>query len=58
FVRLDTARTRHSGGTGLGLAIVHEVVANHHGTISVTDTHPHGATFIVDLPISADQTAL
>ncbi|MEP7113372.1 MAG: HAMP domain-containing sensor histidine kinase, partial [Ilumatobacteraceae bacterium] len=45
FVRLDTARTRDSGGTGLGLAIVHEVVTNHHGTITITDTNPHGATF-------------
>ena len=58
FVRLDTARTRDSGGTGLGLAIVHDVVANHHGTITITDTNPHGATFTVDLPIYADQTAL
>ncbi len=50
FVRLDTARTRDSGGTGLGLAIVHDVVTNHHGTITITDTNPHGATFTVDLP--------
>jgi signal transduction histidine kinase len=50
FVRLDTARTRDSGGTGLGLAIVHDVVTNHHGTVTITDTDPHGATFTVDLP--------
>ncbi|MEY2444206.1 MAG: hypothetical protein QOE00_786 [Ilumatobacteraceae bacterium] len=50
FVRLDTARTRDSGGAGLGLAIVHDVVTNHHGTVAITDTHPHGATFTVDLP--------
>ena len=58
FVRLDTARTRDAGGTGLGLAIVYDVVANHHGTITITDTNPHGATFTVDLPMYADQTAL
>ena len=50
FVRLDTARTRDFGGTGLGLAIVHDVVTNHHGAISISDTYPQGATFIVDLP--------
>jgi signal transduction histidine kinase len=50
FVRLDTARTRDSGGAGLGLAIVHDVVKNHDGTVAITDTHPHGATFTVDLP--------
>ncbi len=54
FVRLDTARTRDSGGTGLGLAIVHDVVTNHRGTITITDTHPHGATLTVDLPDYAD----
>ncbi len=57
FVRLDTARTRDSGGTGLGLAIVDDVVTNHLGTITVTDTDPHGATFTVDLPEMTDQTA-
>ena len=53
FIRLDTARTRDSGGAGLGLAIVHDVVTNHNGTITITDTHPHGATFTVDLPTAA-----
>ena len=52
FVRLDTARTRDSGGTGLGLAIVHDVVTNHHGTITITDTQPRGATFTIDLPVA------
>jgi signal transduction histidine kinase len=50
FVRLDTARTRDTGGTGLGLAIVADVVASHHGSITVTDSDPHGATFTVELP--------
>jgi len=52
FVRLDSARTRDSGGTGLGLAIVHDVVATHRGTITITDTEPHGSTFTVDLPVA------
>ncbi|MEO6494035.1 MAG: HAMP domain-containing sensor histidine kinase [Ilumatobacteraceae bacterium] len=51
FVRVDTARTRNTGGTGLGLAIVADVVASHHGSIAVTDSEPHGATFTVELPI-------
>ena len=51
FVRLDTARTRDTGGTGLGLAIVADVVASHHGSITVADSVPHGATFIVELPV-------
>lgn len=50
FVRIDSARTRDRGGTGLGLAIVHDVVAEHHGTVTVGDTDPHGATFTVALP--------
>ena len=54
FIRLDTARTRDSGGAGLGLAIVHDVVTNHNGTITITDTHPHGATFTVDLPTAPE----
>jgi len=52
FVRLDTARTRDGGGTGLGLAIVHDVVAGHHGRVTITDTDPHGATITVELPAS------
>jgi signal transduction histidine kinase len=50
FVRLDTARTRDTGGTGLGLAIVNDVVTSHDGFITVTDSDPHGATFIIELP--------
>ena len=51
FVRVDTARTRDTGGTGLGLAIVADVLARHHGSITVTDNQPHGAIFTVELPV-------
>ncbi len=51
FVRVDAARTRDTGGTGLGLAIVADVVASHHGSITVTDNEPHGAIFTVELPV-------
>lgn len=50
FVRVDTARTRDTGGTGLGLAIVNDVVASHHGSVTVADSDPHGATLTVELP--------
>jgi two-component system nitrogen regulation sensor histidine kinase NtrY len=38
-------------GTGLGLTIVNTIVADHHGTISVEDRAPHGARFIIELPV-------
>ena len=39
-------------GTGLGLAIAGTVVADHDGTIRVRDNQPHGACFVVELPLS------
>jgi signal transduction histidine kinase len=50
FVRLDNARTRDTGGTGLGLAIVNDVVNSHGGSITITDSDPHGATFTIEFP--------
>ncbi|MGH9287868.1 MAG: sensor histidine kinase [Acidimicrobiales bacterium] len=50
FVRLDAARARDAGGSGLGLAIVAEVVAAHHGTISIANSGLGGARFQVRLP--------
>jgi signal transduction histidine kinase len=42
--------TTKQQGTGLGLAIIQSVVADHHGTISVTSEEGRGATFRIDLP--------
>jgi signal transduction histidine kinase len=44
--------TTKQHGTGLGLAIVQSVVTDHHGTISVVSEPGHGATFVLDLPIT------
>ncbi|MFC1826348.1 ATP-binding protein [Thermodesulfobacteriota bacterium] len=40
-------------GTGLGLAIASTVVSDHGGQIRVTDNHPTGAIFTVELPMTA-----
>jgi signal transduction histidine kinase len=38
-------------GSGLGLAIVSRIVQEHHGVIRVEDNPPHGARFVVELPV-------
>jgi two-component system nitrogen regulation sensor histidine kinase NtrY len=38
-------------GTGLGLAIVARIVADHHGYVRAHPNHPHGSSFIVELPV-------
>jgi two-component system nitrogen regulation sensor histidine kinase NtrY len=37
-------------GSGLGLAIVRRIVAEHGGSIDVTDNLPHGTRFTIELP--------
>src|SRR5688572_14879235 len=37
-------------GSGLGLAIVRRIVAEHGGSIDVTDNAPHGTRFAIELP--------
>jgi two-component system nitrogen regulation sensor histidine kinase NtrY len=37
-------------GSGLGLAIVRRIVAEHGGSIDVTDNVPHGTRFAIELP--------
>jgi two-component system sensor histidine kinase KdpD len=50
FYRGRMATTAPSG-TGLGLAIAREVVRAHGGALQVEDVAPHGARFVVTLPI-------
>jgi len=39
-------------GTGLGLAIVQRIVTEHGGKIRAENNLPHGARFVVELPVS------
>lgn len=56
FYRVDKARSRNSGGTGLGLSIVRYLVANMHGTISVSSKLGIGTTVKVFLPKNNDNS--
>ncbi|MBU4319329.1 MAG: HAMP domain-containing protein [Proteobacteria bacterium] len=38
-------------GMGLGLSIVNNIILDHNGRISVMDNQPHGATFVIELPV-------
>ncbi|OQY13010.1 MAG: PAS domain-containing sensor histidine kinase [Desulfobacteraceae bacterium 4572_19] len=38
-------------GMGLGLAIVNSIISDHNGMIQVQDNKPHGARFVIELPI-------
>jgi two-component system OmpR family sensor kinase len=53
FHRADPERSRDQGGSGLGLSIVAAVVAAHGGRVGVADTPGGGATFRIDLPLTA-----
>lgn len=43
--------TYKSEGTGLGLAVTSEIVAAHHGHITVSSTPGHGSNFCIYLPL-------
>jgi nitrogen fixation/metabolism regulation signal transduction histidine kinase len=39
-------------GTGLGLAIVKKIIDEHHGTVSIENREPRGASVSVLLPLA------
>ena len=45
-------------GTGLGLAISYGIVREHHGTISVESEVGKGTTFLIRLPMSAEEEGI
>lgn len=51
FYQVDSSSTRQVGGTGLGLSIVRRLVEAHDGKVWVEDNRPHGAVFLVQLPV-------
>ncbi len=56
FYRGRSAGTKAPSGTGLGLAITREIVRAHGGTIHVEDAKPHGARFVIMLPMEGAST--
>jgi two-component system nitrogen regulation sensor histidine kinase NtrY len=45
-------------GSGLGLAIVRRIVAEHGGTIDVSDNEPVGTRFTIELPVEGEAVIL
>ena len=43
-------------GTGLGLSICYGIIQDHGGVVRVESASPHGAAFIVELPVSSNST--
>jgi len=43
--------SRRNSGTGLGLAIVQRIILEHRGTIRAEKNDPHGARFVIELPV-------
>jgi signal transduction histidine kinase len=50
LVRLDKARSRHTGGVGLGLALARRIARSHGGTLVVSTSPAGGARFTLELP--------
>ncbi len=46
--------SRSSSGTGLGLAVAREIVRYHGGRVWVEDAIPHGARFVISLPVQEE----
>jgi two-component system phosphate regulon sensor histidine kinase PhoR len=55
FYRVDVGTSREMKGTGLGLAIVKHILTRHAGELQVKSVPGHGATFIVAVPLTANE---
>lgn len=52
FARLfEPYATNKAKGTGLGLAIVQRIIEEHRGVIRAENLNPHGARFVIQLPV-------
>ena len=54
FYQADNQGSASAKGTGLGLAIAKEIVAAHHGDISIASQVGVGTTFTLLLPVSVE----
>ncbi|HEV2799613.1 MAG TPA: ATP-binding protein [Pyrinomonadaceae bacterium] len=57
FRQAESGATRRFGGTGLGLSIAKEFVELHGGRVEVGDAPEGGASFELELPLSAPRDA-
>ncbi len=55
FYRADSARTSTTGGSGLGLPIAKKIIDAHDGSISVESRLGKGSTFLIKLPLNANE---
>lgn len=52
FYRVGNDATKSAKGTGLGLYLVQRIAVKHGGNIHVSDNHPSGSIFNLQLPVS------